>query len=174
MVLTINILAISALIITAVQDFRRREIHWSLFPILLCLFIGEGILSAPAREYFQGTLFNLIFLSIQALVLIIYYLLRRKSLRTIINGSLGLGDILFLLVTAFSLSDLNFIVFYMLGLTITLLTWLIIKPFLSINRDTIPLAGFLSVMLAIVLIFENLPFGFNCFNNFFLSELIYG
>lgn len=174
MILIINIATILVLLITAIQDFKAREIHWSVFPILATLFIVEGVLSSSLADYLEGALFNLVFLAIQGAVLIIYFLLKKNSPMTMINSSIGLGDILFLLVLVLAFSHINFILFYIIGLLLTLITWLIIRPWLSERKDSVPLTGFLSVLLAVVLIFENLPFGFNRFNNFYLFGLING
>lgn len=170
----INITTIPVLLITAIQDFKAREIHWSVFPILASLFIVEGVLSSSLADYLEGALYNLVFLAIQGVVLIIYFLIKRNSPITIINTSVGLGDILFLLVLILAFSNINFIVFYTLGLLLTLIIWLIIRPLLSERKDAVPLTGFLSVFLAVVLIFENLPFGFNRFSNIYLIGLFNG
>lgn len=73
----INTAAILVLLITAIQDFKAREIHWLVFPILASLFIAEGVLSSSLADYLEGALYNLVFLAIQGSVLIIYCLIKR-------------------------------------------------------------------------------------------------
>jgi hypothetical protein len=170
----INTVAIPVLLITAMQDFKAREIHWIVFPSLAILFIAEGVLSSSLADYLKGALYNLVFLSIQGSVLIIYCLLRKNSPVTIVNTLVGLGDILFLLVLVLAFSNINFIVFYTLGLLLTLIIWLIIRPLLSGRKDEVPLTGFLSVFLAVILIFEDFSFGFNRFSNIYLIGLFNG
>jgi hypothetical protein len=174
MVVVINIITIVVLLITAIQDFRFREIHWATFPTLACLFLIEGLIRTSYESYIKESLCNLLFLAIQVFALVIYYLFKGNSLRIFINTSIGLGDIIFFLVIVLAFSQFNFIVFYISGLFFSLTIWVIIRVFAENKQNMVPLAGLFSVFMILILVLENLPFGFNRFSDFFLIELFNG
>lgn len=64
---------------------------------------------------------------------------------------LGIGDILFFLGISCYLSVYNFIFFFIFGLVETCIIWLFYQKISSKKEKYIPLAGFLSLIFAVLL-----------------------
>lgn len=174
MILLINICTIAILMIVAIEDFRIREIHWILFPILAIFFFIDGILNMAPGDYLIESFYNLVFLSFQGFFLVLYYRLKGIPLKKYVNSSIGSGDLLYLLILILAFPHINFVVFYISGLLFSLSMWLWIRIFLKKKQNMLPLTGFLALFTALIQIFDLLPFDFNRYNDHFLLEFFNG
>jgi hypothetical protein len=136
----------------ALEDIFYRSVRWVLFPLLALsgIFLSRQN-SISFVQILKHSCYNISFLIIQFLLLKLYFVLRSRQDSLIIDQKIGLGDILFLLASTFYFSQLNFLFFYMLGLTFSLLIYLffISKKSSSQSQKTIPLAGLQSIFLVI-------------------------
>lgn len=155
MLLIANLLILLALTIIVVQDFRYRQISWFLIPVTLGGFVYKAFLAGDFTwKYFT---WNVAFVLLQLLALSVYFSLRKRKSVNIINSYLGLGDILFFVVMCAVFSPVNFILFYILSLIITVVGVLIHALITRQQIPSIPLAGALAAML-IILMLANMVF----------------
>lgn len=168
MLFAMKIFMIIVLLMIAIQDFRTREIYWWLFPILGALIITDAILRISFQSVLREAFYNFIFLASQGSLLVTWCLVSGKS-PSGIKDSIGLGDILFLLIMVFGFSSINFILIYVAGLIFSLTVWIAAAFMLKPKTNTIPLAGLLSIFTCIILVAENFHTGINRFCNLIIT-----
>ncbi len=149
-------LAFAGIILFAIayQDLKTRSVSWYLFPLLA--LSGGALTFSELRS--PGLLLYYIaincgFLVLQYLLLKLWLFLRNGRNTTVIDHSIGKGDLLFLLATCCFFSPVNFILFYMLSLLFSLLLYIFIRRwhFFSGDFKTVPLAGLQAGFLILVL-----------------------
>lgn len=166
----IDCVIILFLLIVGFQDFKYRMISWWLIPVLLFLFILKGSSVLTVREQIHYALFNLTFIVFQLLGLTLYYSLKNKKLYNIIDTQLGLGDILFFPILCVAFAPVNFIIFYLGSLVITLLIFFISR--FSMQTKEIPLAGSVAMILMISLLADNLQLTWQSYNDGFFINIL--
>ncbi|MXV15759.1 hypothetical protein [Hufsiella ginkgonis] len=129
-----------------IQDLRSRAVYWLLFPVLLALLLTDAYRGQTTGTLLFNISVNLSFVSIQLLVLSAWFSYREKKWVWITDGYLGWGDILFLVCVAFYFPPVNYVVYYMASLVVTLAVSL---PFLAKSGGSwkVPLAGIQSILL---------------------------
>lgn len=149
LLLALKIIFILLMLAIVYQDFRSRAIYWWL-PVLV--FVASWALSAmyiDARLILLNTLANLCFVLLLLSVLVLYVLLRHKTLRAFTSQRFGLGDILVLLSVCPLMEPLNFILL-MCAANLLMLLCELLKRFLMKSRETtIPYAGYLALFLSV-------------------------
>lgn len=135
-----------------IQDLKDRSVYWVCFPLLALSFVSLSYLQLHnAAALWQPVLINVGFVLLQVLLVSLYFSLKHKKFVNITHSLLGIGDILFLFSTAFYLSALNFLFFYIVSLIGSLIIWLIWQMLSSKKTKEIPLAGFQSIILMLFL-----------------------
>ncbi len=145
-----NTLALSSLLMLVYQDMRYRSVSWSLL-----LFLSTGLLISGINEGLipKYALLNLSFLMIQLLALSIWSRLRLGSFLAFINQALGLGDILFFLALCLAFSPVNYIIFYLFALVVSLLiflAWIFIKRLKPAETEFPLISGMGMVLIAVL------------------------
>lgn len=171
--MTIFFFILSAVLLVAVafQDFKRRQISWWLLPLLFLSLLFNALMTTNLKTILFSLAINVGFILLQHICLTIYFSMKKGKGINIINSYIGIGDILFLLVLCVSFSPLNFIVFYVAGLTITLLFSLVVKMLVKNNAwKEIPLVGMLSVVFMLFLLRNHWHSDFNFFNDQYLLK----
>jgi Flp pilus assembly protein protease CpaA len=148
--LSLQILVLLLLALVWIEDLRYRAVSWVIFT---ALWIGMALLRSLSGESFGDIwpqlLVNVGLLLIILLLLTLYLLIRSGRLVNITKQHLGSGDILFLLLTACSLSVLNFLFFFVTSLVFTGLVQVV---WWTINKNKhIPLAGIQALLLILFL-----------------------
>jgi hypothetical protein len=168
----ITTISIISLIVLLWQDIRTRSIHWAALAVLFIMLFIESIIMNRFQSAVTILLKNSLFLLLQCSILVCYYLLRRKPLKSIINVSIGLGDILmfFILTVAFSL--LNFVFFYMIALVFSIVAWSLAQVFLRLRYKSVPLAGLTSACLLAVIVTDISSGKFDRFDDSFLIDFL--
>jgi hypothetical protein len=152
----IIIFSISALLlIIAYQDFKFRAVNWIVFPLLALLSIIFNLLSLNTLlELCKNSMINLIFITVQFLLLYLYFILKIKKIIPL-TEKIGLGDLLFLCAVSFLFSPVNFIFFYIFSLITSLCIYGITSLIFKKNNPfsgAIPLAGLQSLFLFIFIL----------------------
>lgn len=167
----IQVLLCFVLLILAVQDFRLRAVHWILFPILLLLFIADSLSQINLKDYISGTAINLLLVSVQGVILFVYYSVQGKKPKHILTSILGPGDILFIIIMAFAFSWTSFIFYYIAGLVFALIVWVARLSVSEHRPQLVPLAGLLAVYMILVItvgaFIPEISRNSNFINNFF-------
>lgn len=151
--LLITFLLTAALTVVAVQDFKHRLISWWLIPLLLLLFAWNALSALSIREAGTYFVFNISFLVFQLAAVTAYLSIKNKRLVNIVNTWLGIGDILLFLVLCAAFSPVNYLLFYLLGLLVTIAGYIIYK-LIKGRSGTIPLAGAVALCLLFCLLYK--------------------
>ncbi|MDQ3109901.1 MAG: hypothetical protein M3R17_08395 [Bacteroidota bacterium] len=167
-----DIPGIIALVILAWQDFRTRRIAWWLLPVLAASIFLAGFASNSAKTIGQNFSINMIFLLIQFLLVWIWFSAKNKRLSRIIDTQIGLGDVLFMICVALAFSPGNFLIFYIGGMILTLISTVLIKIFRQNSVMEIPLAGALSVPLILLCGWRLFNPGKDFYNDAWLMQLV--
>lgn len=163
--MAVKIASLAVLILIAYQDFRYRAIDLALFLLLSVFFFVDGQRNTPLIEYVLKVLYNMIFVSVQFIVVYVFYAIRGYGFKLIVTGIIGAGDILFIYILSLAFSWQGAFLYYIGGLLFSLLVWLLLKYSGMINNELIPLAGLLSVYCTLLLIFELLLPEYGRFGN---------
>ncbi len=155
---------IPPLLLIVYQDFKHRYISAWVLVLLLGLAITLGIQSIGLVDTLKNALFNCAFLSLQLIIVSIYFSIKSKKWVNITSEQIGWGDILFFLPLACFLGPVWFLFFYMISLVLILCFYLILKITFTQNEETIPLAGGQALCL-IVLVLLKWSIGFDLYEN---------
>jgi hypothetical protein len=123
------------------------------------------------RLLFYHSIMNLGFLVLNSVFIIIYYSIKNKNIINPLGKYIGLGDVLFYIGITLLFSPVNFIMFFIIGLFITLSFYLIRYQAVKSTNRKIPLAGFVSIIL-IALIGLSQIFGLDLRNDSFFIDLL--
>ena len=137
------IILIIGLAMVIYQDLRYRKIHilsTGLILIGAILFRGiEQLIVFPGVWLIYG------FLCLNFLAVFIYFSVKNGSVINPFKTHVGLGDVLFLIAIAPIFYLKSYIVFFVTGMLFSLILFVVLKPILK--QKTIPLAGYLSILL---------------------------
>lgn len=150
MILTGAILLVLCTI--AYQDFKYRAVYWICFPLLAVLFSGCKISAVGFAGLFTDLIFTGGFLLLQLVVLWLYFYVKYRKSVNLTDGYLGWGDILFLLAVCFYLSPVNYILFYVVSLIVSIGYALLARSLVKNEELTIPLAGIQALLFVFLLI----------------------
>ncbi|MEL6863598.1 MAG: hypothetical protein AAFP19_04225 [Bacteroidota bacterium] len=128
------------------EDFRYRAIHW----IWVALLALGAALFFPLHWPSVGL--NLGFLAIQGILLTLYFSIRQGTWINITHDYLGIGDVVFFLPLCLLFSPVNLILFFVVGLSLSLIGFLGFCWLTRREIATVPLAGCLAVILIPLLI----------------------
>lgn len=149
MILTIVVI-ILCLLLMFLQDLYFRKIHF-LAPV--AVFLASGYITVPiyGREFMlQNILYNILLLSVILFFLIIYMSLKKRGFANPFKNYFGLGDLLMYLSILPLFTVQNFLLFFIASMIFAVaLQFLFIK---SPSTATIPLAGFASLLLILVVV----------------------
>lgn len=150
------------------QDWQQRAVSVWLFVLLFAL---AGIRYGLAGLGYVPLLFNGLFIVIQLGVIVGYCLLRFRTAAML--RYFGLGDVLFWLALALLFSPFNFIAFFVGSLLASLVLYFIIRRiFQNEQMQTVPLAGFQSLLLIFVLAFCQVYPGWQPYEDHYLLSIL--
>ena len=167
----ISFISIMLLVIISYQDFKERQIYWALFPLVAASIILESLLYKPTQSLFHFLPANFFIIIVELLFVLMYIKLKSRGSSNFFNN-IGLGDILFLMILSISLSTVNLLVFLIIALIITLISWETYKKILSKKGVHIPLCGFLAIQLATVFLIDYCLPSFNRYHDLGLINLV--
>jgi hypothetical protein len=142
--LTLDLMLVVILGILTWQDFRLRRISVAAILVLAALVITRRLQGVSQTELLNQFLLNIAFIILQLALLSFYWIVRRKPLKSLFDQGLGFGDILFFVIMSLAFSTERFIMFFMAGLILSLLSY---GSYLLLSKDkdkSTPLAGLLS------------------------------
>ena len=113
------------------------------------------------------------FVLLQLLGVFLYYSIKQKKLANPIDSILGIGDILILVLLGLLFSPVNYILFLLVSLLVTLAVFLI-QAKLKFKKQVrqIPLAGFLGIYINILLLVQLANSNINYYDTMYLENLI--
>lgn len=154
------------------QDFTQREIFWLLLPVLLIGILINGLQKLNMVEYLYYIMINGLILFVLIGVLLLYYWVKEKSINNFVGKTIGLGDLLVFVTLCFGFSPINFVVFFLIGLFLTLIFHLINTSINSRANKQIPLAGYLALFLIILSLLQFPLKAVDLYNDQYLFDLL--
>lgn len=154
------------------QDMKFRAISWLLIPALCIVLFGKAIVLNETDGILFNITFNIVFVLIQLLLLTIYISIKNKKMTNIINSYLGIGDILFFVAIGFAFSPLNYILFYVISMVLTMLLFVSYKTVKKNISAEIPLAGGMAGMMIVLNVVSMIQPQFNYYADTIFSSLI--
>ncbi|MDH7445306.1 hypothetical protein QBK95_06725 [Aquimarina sp. 2201CG14-23] len=130
------------------QDLDNREVYWFLFPSLSMLLGLLHYNNVLPIHFKNAILINTGLIGTIIAVLYIYSLIKIK--RPFFKEVFGIGDAMFFLALAIAFPTITFMIIFVFSLLFSLGIWLIVKN--NSRHNTIPLAGYMSLFLALILI----------------------
>lgn len=148
MILVLKAIACLVLLVIIYQDLKERLVFWFLFPllgILLFYLLYSHSIDLKILGYYIGL--NLILIT--TIIAVIFVITKVVFKKPFLNHSFGLGDLLFFYAFALGFPTMTFIILFANSLIFSFLLYLAFKK--SRNLKTIPLAGFMSIFLFLIL-----------------------
>lgn len=145
-----NITLICLLILIVYQDFRFRGINWFILFLTMINMLITRLLEQPINIFEEAI--KLGFLTINFLVLFVYYSIKNKRITNIVNKYLGIADILLFIGICFVFSPINFILFFVSSLFIALILSFVLGNTSTDKNFEIPLAGLVGIQLTILIV----------------------
>lgn len=130
------LLILIPLLLLIVMDFKHRYVlMWQLGLFALLQFIGCIWMNGTTAT-FHNTLYNFVILFVIAILLKIYLFIRFKG--KAINA-IGAGDLFFLPLLSPYFTYHSFLIFLIISLTITLLSWIVYCKYRNDVLNKVPL-----------------------------------
>ncbi len=142
-----KLILVVLLLVIFYQDFKEQHVFWFLFPIVGFLFGFIHYKMVGETNFLIAITLNLLLVFSVLLILFIYSKLKLKM--NFVNGSFGLGDILFFIAIGFSFPTLNFVTLFVFSILFSLAIFVFLKK--RYHFHTVPLAGFMSLFFAVIL-----------------------
>jgi len=134
------------------QDWNYRRIH-IVFPFIV---FGIAFYITQNTIDYRMVLLNSGFFIIVLLSLVVYMSVKAKTFLNPLQHYFGLGDVLFYLAITPLFYTKQYAVFFIASMLFAIVLQLALKK--KSNHDTVPLAGFSSLLLFVVVIVDTLPF----------------
>lgn len=133
------------------QDFKHRLVDWFLYLGVAILGFNIQFTEIELTYLILSVGINLMLIGIIILVLFLYahFYLKKK----LINEAIGVGDIFMFVAMAFTFSFENFIYIFSVGQFFSLVLHFLISK-ISKQDQTIPLAGYLALCMALFFILD--------------------
>ncbi len=153
----------------AYMDLKERSVYLFLFVGLFAAIFIYTLLQSRWIAVLHQLLFNAGIVIVVTLFLLLFYLIKGETTGKVINRKLGAGDIVFWISITPLFSAVNFLLFFITSLLVTLLL-VVCSLFYNRNKEVsvIPLAGYQSVILALVLLVNQGMFHHNLSTDIFL------
>lgn len=136
---------ILCLVIMLIQDIKYRHIHFILPLLVFCTATATLIID------YQGSLFlilyNCLFFILVFCILTIYLSGKENRLVNPLENHFGLGDLLFYIAISPLFLLKNYILFFIGSMIFSILAYAVLR----LKPDTIPLAGYASLLLIILI-----------------------
>ncbi len=145
---SLPILLTLTLLFISFQDFRYRGLSWWIFPFVTLLTILYSIRFVLFKVLLVNSLVNMVVVAFLLIMVFVYFSLKNKKLTNILNTYIGIGDVLFLLVTTTLFSPVTFLIYINAGFLLSLILFLLGKVSGIQKKTTIPLAGSLALFIA--------------------------
>lgn len=141
-------LLLASLLGMLIQDWKYRKIH-VVFPVIV-LVASILAIKLPIKLLANVVIFNMAFFLFTLGVLMGYMTIKNKQFLNPFTNYFGLGDFLFYIaiVPLFLLKD--YVLFFILSLVFTVVVYMSLRKMMA--QQTIPLAGFASLLLIFVII----------------------
>lgn len=136
------LLMISAVFL-ARDDFRSRRVSVVWLTILGMAAVVEGLRKDGLYLMLQHVTINAVLLLLLGIAMVSWQFLRRRQIRTFFITDMGIGDVIMALAIVPLFTPICYVRFLLYAALLALLWWCMRRP------STIPLAGFMALMLVV-------------------------
>jgi len=163
----VSLILISIVLIgISIRDFAAREIEVYYFLLMAITVIVFCMVRTDVVTMIQNVLVNCIQLVLLLGCLIGYYQFRYgKADSNFFNTRLGIGDLLFWIVTTPLFAPVNFILWMVVSLLFSLVVHSCVVLVSGKKHSTVPLAGLQAIILIIVLMIDQFVLYFGLLEN---------
>jgi len=158
------IILILGLILIVYQDLKFRRIHVALPVLIFIIAILKSIYSYGEVNRDMDLTYGFIILNF--FVIFIYLSIKEKRWVNPFKKHIGLGDFLFLLAIVPLFYLRPYIIFFIMGMVFSLILYGVFR--VRSNYNNIPLAGYFSVLLLVLIIVNKGLTTCDLFKNFIL------
>jgi hypothetical protein len=131
------------------QDLKSRTINIAILASIMCLVLFNRLPSVALIRYGIDTGLNLFWVSLQLLMLTVYFSVRQRAFTIPIGKAMGLGDVAFWLVPVLSFSPEGFVSYWIASMVFALAVHGCLRVILKKRyAHTIPLAGYQALWMA--------------------------
>lgn len=124
------------------EDIRYRAVSIWTFPVLFAALLASRAYATSWSVTLTSALVNLIIISVQLAGIWLYLMVKHRTLVNPMQGFIGWGDVLFWLAVLPAFSPINFLLFYIISLSVALLIHgTLRKVHLYGDATRVPLAG---------------------------------
>lgn len=151
MLLTISyLILIFCLIFIFIEDHKHRLVHVLYY---LGLFVSSIVVFVLNEVSISNLYKSFVFLLLNLLILGGYLHLKGEKIsKDLSYGGIAIGDLVFLIAIIPLFHFINYAFFYVSGIVFSLFMFFVIQKTKLDNKTTVPLAGYLSVYLLLILI----------------------
>jgi len=141
------------LFLIAFEDFKSRSVNVLSFLVLASLIVYKSLQARPTAVWATYTGVNFAYLLLMLSLCSLYIYWKHKTWR--LTSFIGVGDILFILIVALLLDPVLFLVFNTLTFIVALVSHVLLTRISEKYErlGTIPLAGFQSACLIVLIFF---------------------
>lgn len=162
------ILIITGLVLIIYQDLRFRRIHILAAGLIL---VGAFLYVGIDQIFYSSEVWLIYgFLALNFFIVFIYISLKNGILTNPFRSQIGLGDFVFLVAIAPIFYLKSYILFFVFGMLFSLVLFAFLKPILK--QKTIPLAGYLSILMLGMIIMNEATQECDIFLNFNIGHCI--
>lgn len=151
MIIVIKLFLVILFLFVFKQDYKDRLVNWILY---LLVGITSFILHSSFLSWelaLINSIFNFGFISILITILYLYSkLIKRQSL---INNSIGIGDVFLFYALCFLFPIMTFTLLFVFSLLFSLLLHFLIKGKYKLH-NSVPLAGYIALFYSVVILFS--------------------
>lgn len=156
-----------------IQDIKFRAVSWYYFPLLFMLLFAYSVLLNGAAQSLINLSLNTAFITVNLLLVSLYFSIKHKRFVNIFRDYFGLGDLLFFICLAASFSFINYIIFLVSAFVCITIISIFVIGTLKGKKQTIPLAGAVAIFYLPFCIVELASNGTVLFRDELLLKYLY-
>jgi hypothetical protein len=134
------------------QDFKNRSIPLFLFPLLFGLLFYYNFTQLGLHDLLQYFAYNLFFLVAVFAFVSVYFSIRRRKFVNIFKKDIAVGDFLFYIILAVGFNTVDFILFFVFSLILSIIVVFVISLKNKTLTGNIPLAGLLALQFLVIFV----------------------
>lgn len=148
----VSSILIASCIAIFVYDLKYRAVYWWLYVLVFggSLYVALQLSTVSVWKF--HAMINICIILFQFIVLQVWYIVRVGRFEFLFRKAIGWGDILFLLCPVVLLPVPLFLYFLAGGLLLSLIIHTFALRFSAQYSKTVPLAGYLSIMYALLFV----------------------
>ena len=151
MIIVIKLFLVILFLSVLKQDYKDRLVSWILYLLIGITSFILHLYYLPWQIALTNSVFNFGFITLLITITYLYSKLRKKQ--SLINNSLGIGDVFLFYALCFLFPIITFLLLFIFSLVFSLLLHFVLKEKYN-QHNNVPLAGYMSLFYSIVILFS--------------------